>query len=163
MLCGTSLLFQWRAGTGGDPGAVVKDVCLEHRKTRVRTPLWPWSFKEIKMFLPSIFVKIQYCGEPPWPRGRCSASGRQGSNFESCVCRAVSSHSSHHPQEFLLAQFSLYVHKCGLKPNSFHLISMDFHFDEYNYNYNFFCIIFIVIKVIVWLCWLPWSSSRILT
>ena len=27
----------------------------------------------------------------------------------------------HHPQEVLLAQFSLYVHKGGLKPNSFHL------------------------------------------
>ena len=37
----------------------------------------------------------------------CSASDRQGSNFESCVCRTVSSHSSHHPQEVILAQFSL--------------------------------------------------------
>ena len=32
----------------------------------------------------------------------------------------VSSQSSHHPQEVLLAQFSLYVHKGGLKPDSFH-------------------------------------------
>ena len=40
----------------------------------------------------------------------CSASDRQGSNFESCVWRTVSSQSSHHPQEVLLAQFSLYVH-----------------------------------------------------
>ena len=31
-----------------------------------------------------------------------------------------SSQSSHHPQEVLLAQFSLYVHKSGLKPDSFH-------------------------------------------
>ena len=46
---------------------------------------------------------------------------RQGSNFESCVWRTVSSQSSHHPQEVLLAQFSLYVHKGGLKPDSFHL------------------------------------------
>ena len=53
----------------------------------------------------------------------CSASDRQGSNFESCVWRTVSSQSSHHPQEVLLAQFSLYVHKGGLKPDSFH-----FHF-----------------------------------
>ena len=30
--------------------------------------------------------------------------------------------SSHHPQEVLLAQFSLYVHKGGLKPDSFHLL-----------------------------------------
>ena len=42
------------------------------------------------------------------------------SNFESCVWRAVSSHSSHHPQEVLLTQFSLYVHTSGLKP--FHFI-----------------------------------------
>ena len=34
----------------------------------------------------------------------CSASDRQGSTFESCVWRTVSSHSSHHPQEVLLAQ-----------------------------------------------------------
>ena len=53
----------------------------------------------------------------------CSASDRQGSNFESCVWRTVSSQSSHYPQEVLLAQFSLYVHKGGLKPDSFH-----FHF-----------------------------------
>ena len=52
----------------------------------------------------------------------CSASYRQGSNFESCVWRTVSSHSSHHPQEVLLAQFSLYVHKGGLKPDSFNFI-----------------------------------------
>ena len=37
----------------------------------------------------------------------CSASDCQGLNFESCVWRAMSSHSSHHPQEVLLAQFSL--------------------------------------------------------
>ena len=50
----------------------------------------------------------------------CSASDRQ--NFKSRVWRAVSSHSSHNPQEVLLAQFSLYVHKGGLKPDSFHFI-----------------------------------------
>ena len=33
---------------------------------------------------------------------------------------SVSSQSSHHPQEVLLAQFSLYVHKGDLKPDSFH-------------------------------------------
>ena len=49
----------------------------------------------------------------------CSASDRQGSNFESCVWRTV---SSHYPQEVLLAQFSLYVLKGGLKPDSFHFI-----------------------------------------
>ena len=53
----------------------------------------------------------------------CSASDRHGSNFESCVWRTVSSQSSHHPQEVLLAQFSLYVHKGGLKPVHFIFIS----------------------------------------
>ena len=46
----------------------------------------------------------------------CSASDRQGSNFESCVWRAVSSQLSYHPQEVLLATFSLCVHMCGLNP-----------------------------------------------
>ena len=50
-------------------------------------------------------------------------SDSQGSNFESCVWRAVSSHSFHHPQEVLLVQFSLYVYKCGLKPHFFHFRS----------------------------------------
>ena len=36
------------------------------------------------------------------------------------------SQSSHHPQEVFLAQFSLYVHKGGLKPDSFHFISVNY-------------------------------------
>ena len=34
----------------------------------------------------------------------------------------MSSQSPHHPQEVLLAQFSLYVHKGDLKPDSFHFV-----------------------------------------
>ena len=49
----------------------------------------------------------------------CSPSDRQSPNSESCVWRAVSSQSSYHPQEVLLSQFSLYVHKGGLSPHSF--------------------------------------------
>ena len=52
----------------------------------------------------------------------CSASDLKSLNFESCVWRAVSSHSSHHPQEVFLTQFSLYVHKSGINPDSFHFI-----------------------------------------
>ena len=37
----------------------------------------------------------------------------------------MSSQSSHQPQEVLLAQFSLYVHKGGLKPDSFHFILIE--------------------------------------
>ena len=65
-------------------------------------------------------VRIKCCFEYLTRLVACSASDRQGSNFESCVWRTVSSQSSHHPQEVLLAQFSLYVHKGGLKPDSFH-------------------------------------------
>ena len=46
-----------------------------------------------------------------------------GLEFRILCLKTVSSQSSHHPQEVLLAQFSLYVHKGGLKPDSFHFIS----------------------------------------
>ena len=73
------------------------------------------------MFLPHPRVKVSFVGSLRDREVACSASDRKGSNFESCVWRTVSSQSSHHPQEVLLAQFSLYVHKGGLKPDSFHL------------------------------------------
>ena len=75
------------------------------------------------MFLPHPRVKVSIVGSLRDREVACSASDRQGSNFESCVWRTVSSQSSHHPQEVLLAQFSLYVHKGGLKPDSFHFIA----------------------------------------
>ena len=81
------------------------------------------GFKETKLFLPHPRVKVSIVGSLRDREVACSASDRQGSNFESCVWRTVSSQSSHHPQEVLLAQFSLYVHKGGLKPDSFHFIS----------------------------------------
>ena len=71
------------------------------------------------MFLPHPLVKLGIVGRLCDREVACSALDRQGSNFESCVWRAV---SSHHPQEVLLAQFSLYVDKSGLKPISFHLV-----------------------------------------
>ena len=78
------------------------------------------GLKETKMFLPHPRVKVSIVGSLRDREVACSASDRQSSNFESCVWRTVSSQSSHHPQEVLLAQFSLYVHKGGLKPDSFH-------------------------------------------
>ena len=78
------------------------------------------GLKKTKMFLPHPPVKVSIVGSLRDREVACSASDRQGSNFESCVWRTVSSQSSHHPQEVLLAQFSLYVHKGGLKPDSFH-------------------------------------------
>ena len=78
------------------------------------------GLKETKLFLPHPRVKVSIVGSLRDREVACSASDRQGSNFESCVWRTVSSQSSHHPQEVLLAPFSLYVHKGGLKPDSFH-------------------------------------------
>ena len=78
------------------------------------------GLKETKLFLPHPRVKVSIVGSLRDREVACSASDRQGSNFESCVWRTVSSQSSHHPQEVLLAQFSLYVHIGGLKPDSFH-------------------------------------------
>ena len=74
------------------------------------------------MCLPHPRVKLSIVGSLRDREVACSASDRQGSNFESCVWRTVSSHSSHHPHEVVLAQFSLYVLKGGLKPDSFHFI-----------------------------------------
>ena len=77
------------------------------------------GLKETKLFLTHPRVKVSIVGSLRDREVAGSASDRQGSNFESCVWRTVSSQSSHHPQEVLLAQFSLYVHKGGLKPDSF--------------------------------------------
>ena len=78
------------------------------------------------MFLPHPRVKVSIVGSLRDREVACLASDRQGSNFESFVWRTVSSQSSHHPQKVLLAQFSLYVHKGGLKPDSFHFILKTF-------------------------------------
>ena len=77
-------------------------------------------WKKQKMFLPHPRVKVSIVGSLRDREVACSASDRQGSNFESCVWRTVSSQSSHHPQGVLLAQSSLYVHKGGLKPDLIH-------------------------------------------
>ena len=80
------------------------------------------GLKETKMFLPHPLLKLIIVGSFCDQVVACSASDHQGLNFESCVWRAVSTHLSHHPLEVLLAQFSLYVHKSGLKSDSFHFI-----------------------------------------
>ena len=109
------------------------------------------GLKETKMFLPHPRVKVSIVGNLRDREVACSASDRQGSNFESCVWRTVSSQSSHQPQEVLLAQFSLYVHKGGLKPDSFHFQLYNFSFSSmptrlYNpcvnqaYNIQYVCI-----------------------
>ena len=81
------------------------------------------GLKETKMFLPHPRMKVSIVGSLRDREVAFSASDRQGSNFESCAWRTVSSQSSHHPREALLAQFSLYVPICGLKPDSFHFFT----------------------------------------
>ena len=98
---------------------VVVSTAAFHARVRGSVPDLG-GLKETKMFLPHPRVKVSIVGSLRDREVACSASDRQGSNFESCVWRTVSSLSSYHPQEVLLAQFSLYVHKGGLKPDSFH-------------------------------------------
>ena len=110
------LLGNW----GGGPRVVVSTAAF-HARVRGSVP-GLGGLKETKLFLPHPRVKVSIVGSLRDREVACSASDRQGSNFESCVWRTVSSQSSHHPQEVLLAQFSLYVHKGGLKPDSFHFL-----------------------------------------
>ena len=105
---------------GGGPRVVVSTAAFHARVWFPVLAVW----KKQKMFLPHPRVKVSIAGSLRDREVACSTSDRQGSNFGSCVWRTVSSQSSHHPQEVLLAQFSLYVHKGGLKPDSFHFINL---------------------------------------
>ena len=96
---------------GGSPRVVVSTAAF-HARVRGSVP-GIGGLKETKMFLPHPRVKVSIVGILRDQEVACS-------NFVSCVWRTVSSQSSHHPQEVLLAQFSLYVHKGGLKPDLFH-------------------------------------------
>ena len=111
-------LVRYLVMRGGGPRVVVSTAAF-HARVRGSVP-GLGGLKETKLFLPHPRVKVSIVGSLRDREVACSASDRQGSNFESCVWRTVSSQSSHHPQEVLLAQFSLYVHKGGLKPDSFH-------------------------------------------
>ena len=104
---------------GGGPRVVVSTAAFHARVWGSFLGLG--GLKEAKMFFPYPLVKLSIVGSLRDRVVAYSASDLQGLNFESCVRRAVSSHSSHHSQEVLLAQFNLYVHKCGLKPDSLHL------------------------------------------
>ena len=115
------LRLYYHCPTGGGPRVVVSTAAF-HARVRGSVP-GLGGLKETKMFLPHPRVKVSIVGSLRDREVACSASDRQGSNFESCVWRTVSSQSSHHPQEVLLAQFSLYVHKGGLKPDSFFIIA----------------------------------------
>ena len=97
---------------GGGPRVVVSTAAFQARARGSVPGLG--RLKETKMFLPHPRVKLSIVGSLRDREVACSASDRQGSNFESCVWRTVSSHLSHHPQEVLLA----------LKPDLFHFCSL---------------------------------------
>ena len=75
--------------SGGGPRVVVSTAAFH---ARVRGSVQ-------KLFLPHPRVKVSIVWSLRDREVACSASDRQGSNFESCVWRTVSSQSSHHPQE----------------------------------------------------------------
>ena len=86
---------------GGGPRVVVRTAAF-HARVRGSVPGLGGLKKTQNVSSPST-CESQYYGEVA-----CSASDRQGSNFESCVWRTVSSHSSHHPQEVNLQGQPLY-------------------------------------------------------
>ena len=92
---------------GGDLRVVVSTAAF-HARVLVSFPS-PGGFKETKIFLPYPLGQLSIVGSLRDRDVACSASDPMGSNFESCVWRALSSHSSLHPKKVFLAQFSLYV------------------------------------------------------
>ena len=66
------------------------------------------GLKETKNVSSPSTYESQYCGEPQGPRGSVLGLRPPGLEFR-ILC--------------LEAQFSLYMHKGGLKPDSFHLLS----------------------------------------
>ena len=135
---------------GGGPSVVVSTAAF-HARVRGSVP-GLGGFKETKMFLPHPRVKVSIVGSLRDREVACSASDRQGANFESCVWRTVSSQSSHHPQEVLLAQFSLYVHKSGLKPDLFHFIFVSCLYRAYNHVLSQQTRHIVTMMVKCWIC-----------
>ena len=80
---------------GGKPRVVVSTAAF-HARVRGSFP-GLGGLKEAKRFLPHILVKLSIVGSLRDLEVVCSAPDLQGLTFESCVWRAVSSHSSHHP------------------------------------------------------------------
>ena len=79
----------------GGPRVVVSTAAF-HARVRGSVP-GLGGLKETKLFLPHPRVKVSIVGSLRDREVTCSVSDRQGSNFEFCVWRTVSSQSSHHP------------------------------------------------------------------
>ena len=85
----------------------------------------PGGLKETKMFLPHPLVKLSFVGSLRDREVACSPSELQGLNSNPVSRgRCHLTYLTMHPREVFMAQFSLYVHKSGLKPDSFHFISL---------------------------------------
>ena len=74
---------------------VVASTAAFHARVRGSVP-GLGGLKETRTFLPHPLVKLSIAGSLRDRVVACSTSDRQGSNFESCVWRTVSSHSSHY-------------------------------------------------------------------
>ena len=98
---------------GGGPRVVVSTAAL-HARVRGSVP-GLGGLKETKMFLPHPRVTVSIVGSFRDREVACSASDRQGSNFESCVWRAVSSQSSHHRQEKINKSLAVQNYSCYQK------------------------------------------------
>ena len=79
----------YHAYRAGGPRVVVSNAAF-HARVRGSVP-GLGGLKETKMFLPHPRVKVSIVGSLRDREVACSASDRQGSNFESCVWRTVSS------------------------------------------------------------------------
>ena len=99
------------------------DWTLKHGHVRWEKVVWPrGGLKETKMFLPHPLVKLSIVGRLCDREVACSAS-----DFRVWILNPVSGGQCHLTHLTILrrfswlAQFSLYVHKSGPKPDSFHL------------------------------------------
>ena len=130
---------RWRIKTRGSLCVILLLICLIniiwHRsgqscnvtqmsKIAGSIPTQALKCQRNKTFLPRSLVKIQYCGEPPWPRGSVLGLRPPGLEFR-ILCLEGSVVSFITPSSnVLLAHFSLYVHKGGLKTHSSYFICL---------------------------------------
>ena len=109
---------------GGGPRVVLAPLpfTLEFRFSFPVSAVW----KNKNVSSPST-PETQYCGEPPWPKGSVLGLRPPGFEFRTMCLEGsvisdisvISPSSGGSP-----GQFSLHVHKSGLKPDSFHCIFM---------------------------------------